>query len=113
MQYPMDFQLDLFAIPGSSTRATSRYGGYLLLTASPTSVHSPSSSRFKSVPITILIEPVWLGFVPESMFRVIALLVAVVGVLLVGRVPQRIVGGIGRVARDMEEKDRLKEIKKQ
>ena len=47
------------------------------------------------------------------MFRVIALLVAVVGVLLVGRVPQRIIGGIARVARDMEEKDRLKEIKKQ
>jgi len=109
----MDFRLDLFAIPDSSTRSTSQYGGYLLLTASPTSFHSSSSSRFKSVPITILTEPVWLGFVPESMFKVIALLVAVVGVLLVGRVPQRIVGGIGRVARDMEEKDRLTEIKKQ
>lgn len=47
------------------------------------------------------------------MFKVIGLLLALVGVMLVGKVPQRIVGGIGKVASDMEEKDRLKEYKKQ
>jgi len=109
----MDFKLDSFAIPHSSSRATPQFGGYLLLTASPSSVHSPSSSQFKSVPVTLLIEPIWLGFVPESMFKVIGLLLAIVGVMLVGKVPQKIVGGIGKVASDMEEKDRLKEAKKQ
>lgn len=109
----MDFKLDLFAIPRSSSRTTPQFGGYLLLTASPSSVHSTSSSQFKSVPVTLLIEPVWLEFVPESMFKVIGLLLTIVGVMLVGRVPQRIVGGIGKVASDMEEKDRLREVKKQ
>jgi hypothetical protein len=103
----MNFKLELFAIPDSARRATPQFGGYLLVTYRSTSVHSPSApvgKVFETVPVTILVEPCWLGGIPESLLGAIGSVLLLVAGLIVGGVPQKFSKGLRRLGGTDEKK---------
>ncbi|GAA5879803.1 hypothetical protein JCM16303_004185 [Sporobolomyces ruberrimus] len=104
--HPADFKLELFGIPALTHRSTSSFGGYLLITAQPTLVHSPTVNPFAEIPVTIIVEPAWLGGIPESLIPVIAFAIVLVSVIVNTGLSQKVItlltqsGTTGRVKKD-------------
>ncbi|GAA5983900.1 hypothetical protein JCM5350_001784 [Sporobolomyces pararoseus] len=104
--HPMDFKLDLYAIPILKSRSTLQFGGYLLITYRSTSVHSSTTSEMiREVPVTVVIEPCWVGGIPESLLGTLGLVIILAGGLVVFRIPQKITEML-RGLRDLQKNDK-------
>ncbi|GAA5926936.1 uncharacterized protein JCM15063_000411 [Sporobolomyces koalae] len=99
--FPTDFNLKVFEIPSDKYRSTWQPGGFLLVSSSSTATSPDSSSSLTtgSVPVTVVIEPVWIGVIPESTIGALLTVLGVVFVLVVGRVPQRVVEQVRTVGK--------------
>ncbi|GAA6014048.1 hypothetical protein JCM11491_003500 [Sporobolomyces phaffii] len=102
--HPVELEMELYGIPVTSERATASFGGYLAITCRSSSVHAPASTPFDSVPVTIVVEPIWLGAIPESLVAGLAFVIVLVTLLIVGKVPQRTSRWIASLARTERDK---------
>lgn len=102
----MDFKLDLYAIPILKSRSTLQFGGYLLITYRSTSVHSSTTSEMiREVPVTVVIEPCWVGGIPESLLATLGIVIILAGGLVVLRIPQKITEML-RGLRDLQKNEK-------
>lgn len=104
MKHPIDLELELFAIPMRCERKTIRFGGYLLVKYRINADHHNAPSPLVPVPVTLIVEPCWLGGIPESLLGALVLIAACIGVLVVGRVPQRVTNAIRGTRQNGREK---------
>ncbi|GAA6040560.1 hypothetical protein JCM8097_005464 [Rhodosporidiobolus ruineniae] len=105
--YPTDFHLSLHAAPPSSPYP---HLPHLLIRSQPAFVAAPSAASEKryAVPYTLDVEPVHLGGVPQSTLPVVAFLAAVLAVLFLAGVPQRVCDALEGLAAG----DELKKLEK-
>ncbi|GAA6059007.1 hypothetical protein JCM10212_001717 [Sporobolomyces blumeae] len=105
--HALDVDLTPYSIPETSTRSTPSPGGYVVASIVSTAVYGSTpvdedddGSIPSSVRVVVVVEPVWLGGIPESMVgTIVAILVGVAAVVGAGT-PQRIVEWLRRPTRD-------------
>ena len=76
-------------------------GVLVIVRASRTAVYTwpdTVTETLEAVRYVALIEPIYLGFVPATSLPLLALLVAVVGMILAFRVPSRVYAALGEEA---------------
>jgi hypothetical protein len=106
LQHPTGFRLDLHSLPSSPSSSTPP-PIYLLITATPSFVPFPSlASSPPTVPFTLLLEPVHLGFIPASTLPLVGAIVGLLFLLWLGRVPGRVADGFKWIARGRGEEDK-------
>ncbi|GAA5956845.1 hypothetical protein JCM3765_006617 [Sporobolomyces pararoseus] len=103
--HPADLKINLYSVPAFKTRSTHLFGGYLLITYRSTSIHSSSvPETFDEIPVTLVIEPCWIGGIPESLLGTLILVVTLVGVLTVAGVPQKVTKALRKLRDSKGEK---------